>query len=219
MKLQKIQEFLSVPRFERYLNACGGDKQKTLELYKLNLKLAKAFHPVVGTFEVILRNKLDFEFAKGFGEINWAILSRNKLPKFMKDEILKAENRLKKRGGIITHHKLMSDQNFGFWTESFEKNSFGVLKGSPIYCFRFRPKGVNRDNLNLKLNAVRRFRNRINHNDPICFKGAKVDFSDAKTTYQHLCDLLEWIDPETRILMKGIDEVERLLKQILIKYP
>ena len=219
MNLQKIQESLSKPRFERYLVACGNDSRKALGLYRLNLKLAKEFHPFVGTFEVILRNRLDLEIAKGLGDVNWTVKCQNKLPQFMKAEVVKAENRLKKRGGLVTHSKLVSDQNLGFWTESFEKHSFGMLKGSPIYCFRLRPKGVNRDTLSLKLNAVRRFRNRINHNDPICFQGSKIDFSDAKSTYRHLCELIDWIDPNARVLLKGVDGVEKLLNRILMKYP
>jgi hypothetical protein len=219
MKLAKIQELLSIPRFDRYLNAVLQKEKQAIELYRLNMKVAQRFHPFLGILEVALRNKLDVEIAIYFKAHNWTTKSRHLLPYKMVQLLNETEKRIVARGGTITHAKLISDQSLGFWTEMFEKSNFKRLGGSPIQALKHLPANIKREDLRLNLKKVRTFRNRINHNDPICFRGAKIDFSEAISVYQHLIDLLDWIDPETRTLLKGVDEVEQLLKRILIKYP
>lgn len=56
MRFKKLQSLLSPPRLDRYLIATSGDSKRAVRLYKANLQLAQAFHPVLGVFEVGLRN-------------------------------------------------------------------------------------------------------------------------------------------------------------------
>ena len=42
-------------------------------MYKKNLNVSKAFHPVLSLFEVILRNKLNIELSKKSNETNWIL--------------------------------------------------------------------------------------------------------------------------------------------------
>ncbi len=219
MNLQKVQKLLSSPRFERYLIASGGNHRRALQLYKVNLKLAESIHPVLGTFEVVLRNQLDAELFVHFKNADWTIKNRKFLPVFMQQELAKSENRIRKKGGLVSHAKLVSDMIFGFWTEQFEKANFKILSGVPIQVFRFLPKTIRREEISKRLNQIRILRNRINHNEPICFKSAVVDFRETQLAYHHLCELLDWIDPDARLLLKGVDGVEKLLNRILRKYP
>jgi len=55
---------------------------------------------------------------------------------------------------------------------------------------------VNRNILNQNLNTIREFRNRVYHNEPICFKGNSIDFTEAKTIKNEIYELLKWIDAD-----------------------
>lgn len=61
------------------------------------------------------------------------------------------------------------------------------------------------------ITQVRELRNRINHNEPICFVNKKCDFSYARKMYRLISEFLSWIDPE---IMPSLKEVDKVLKTI-----
>jgi hypothetical protein len=211
MKLTVIQKLISIARYDRYLIAVGKDSKKAIRLYKANLRVAKAFHPVLGIFEVILRNHLDEELKRHFKDADWAINKKHLLPYMMTKEILVAEKRLTDKGGLVTNSKIIADQTLGFWTGQFEKSNFKKLAGCPIQAFRYLPKNKNRTDISIRLNQIRIFRNRINHNEPICFNANTIDFSDAESVHQKIYEVLDWIDPDARKFLRDVDSV---LKEI-----
>lgn len=211
MNLTQIQKLISPARFDRYLNAVGKDTKKAVRLYKSNLQVAKAFYPVLGSFEVILRNCLDEELKRHFKDPDWAINKRHLLPTMMLKEIQAVEKRMIDMGGKVTNSKIIAGQTLGFWTTQLEKSSFKKLEGCPIQAFRFLPKNKNRTDISYRFNQIRKFRNRIYHNEPICFKEDKIDFSDAKSVHQWIYELLDWIDPDAQKFIKDMDSV---LKEI-----
>ena len=50
--------------------------------------------------------------------------------------------------------------------------------------------------INQKLNKIRAFRNRIYHNEPICFNGQNIDFVEAHNIKDVVYELLNWIDTD-----------------------
>jgi hypothetical protein len=72
MKFTELERHLSIPRINRYLTLCGN-KTKAAKLYKGNLAIAQAFHPILGVFEVVLRNHLYNAVANYFRDIDWII--------------------------------------------------------------------------------------------------------------------------------------------------
>ena len=56
MKYKKIVRLYSNSRVAKYYRATSGDKNKAVMLYFANMKIAQAFHPLLSSFEVILRN-------------------------------------------------------------------------------------------------------------------------------------------------------------------
>jgi hypothetical protein len=213
MTLTYVQNILSVPRFERYLIATGHDFRRALKLYKANLKVSQSFHPMLGTFEVILRNRLDEELAKHFGNKDWTLNKKHFLPRSMVQDIQTVEDRLKKKGGVLTHGKIIADQNLSFWTGQFEKTNFKKLGGSPIQIFRLLPTTIRRDGVSNRLNQIRQLRNRINHNEPICFSHNTIDFTQTATAHRMMYEILDWIDLDIRRFLKGLDTVPNVLKR------
>ncbi|MBS9525894.1 hypothetical protein KI659_17875 [Litoribacter alkaliphilus] len=115
---------------------------------------------------------------------------------FLKNSVLKAEKTIRRMGGTITPGKIIAEQSFGFWTSLFDTHHYRLIGGSVIHAFPHKPSFVNRSVLNQKLNRVREFRNRVYHNEPICFNGNTIDFTEASRIKIEIYELLEWMDQD-----------------------
>lgn len=229
MKFKDFKQYFSAARVNRYLFATGNSTSKAVKLYKANLKTSQAFHPLLGILEVILRNRLNDILTSHFADPDWIInqktgfmsdpslrftYKRTRVQKtndFLKREINKAEKRLLKMGTPITCGKIIAEQTLGFWTDLFEVHHYRLLKGKPIQIFQSLPAGHGRKEVKDELDKVRRFRNRINHNEPICFNGSNIDFTDTLEVHNSITNLLTWIDPEIIKLIADIDKVKKTI--------
>jgi hypothetical protein len=132
MKLKDFKHYFSSARVNRYLIATWNSTEKTVKLYKANLKISQAFHPLLGILEVVLRNRLNDVLALYFTDPDWIINQKSgfmsdsslrytykrtgvvKTNDFLKREILKAEKRLNKTQTPITSGKIIAEQTLGF---------------------------------------------------------------------------------------------------------
>jgi hypothetical protein len=55
---------------------------------------------------------------------------------------------------------------------------------------------------------IRDFRNRIYHNELICFNGNSVDFAYANRIKSELYELLDWIDSDLSAYVKTFDTID-----------
>lgn len=77
MKIELRSQYLSKPRYKRYLIATAYDKKRAQRLYHSNIRLAQAFHPVLSQFEVVLRNALNLCLSAYFSDTDWIINQKN----------------------------------------------------------------------------------------------------------------------------------------------
>lgn len=77
MKIVLRNKYLSRPRFHRYLLATGNSNARAKRLYEANIRLAQAFHAVLGQFEVVLRNSLNMALTSQFADPDWIINQKN----------------------------------------------------------------------------------------------------------------------------------------------
>ncbi len=229
MEFSNFRRYFSAARVNRYLLATDNSESRAVKLYKANLETSQAFHPLLGVFEVILRNRLNDILTFHFEDSNWIInqkigfmsdpslrftYKRTRQPRindFLKREVNKAEKRLRKTRMPITSGKIIAEQTFGFWTDLFEVHHYRLLKGRPIQIFNSLPVGYGRKEINDKLDKVRRFRNRINHNEPICFNGNEIDFAETEEVHKSITNLLTWINPEIITLIADMDKVKKTI--------
>jgi hypothetical protein len=225
MKFQKVRLYLSSQRIDRYLIATGNQKTRTVRLYEANLKIAQSFHPLLGALEVILRNRITTILTAHFSDPDWITnqktgfmidpslthidrrTGRRVTNDFLKSSVEKSERRLRRLRVPITSGKIIADQSLGFWTDLFEVHHYRLLLGRPIQVFANLPSGHGRSDACDRLNKIRQFRNRINHNEPICFNGAAIDFTYVEKVYDATIEILTWIDPELIKWIKDIDTV------------
>ena len=228
-----FEKYLSTPRIERYLLAAKSNKQSCINLYKSNLSISKAFHPVLGLFEVILRNKISHVLSRHFNDEDWIINQQSgfmidssldyindrgfkiETNRFIFNSVKTAEQKLLKRSIPINSNRLIAEQSMSFWTELFEKKYYKILKGRPIQIFEKLPKDISRVDISNRLNKIRRFRNRINHNEPICFEGLSVALTIPIETLEAIKTLLMWINPETIKLLEEFNDVENEIRRLV----
>lgn len=226
MNFNNFRLYFSHPRTERYYVSTKLSKQKSLELYQSNLVVSQSFYPLLSILEIIIRNRINDVLSDYFKDQNWIlnqktefmsdpslkfknkITGQEQLNDFLKAEVIKAEKKLTNRKEKLSSSKIIAELSMGFWISFFDLHHYKLLKGRPIQLFNYLPSNCNRKIILDELNQIRQFRNRIYHNEHICFKNSKVDFSNAESIYQSILSLLNWIDPEIVKFTKAIDQVE-----------
>lgn len=205
MEYQKLQYYLSQPRLDRFLTATANSKSKAQKLYRINLRVAQSFYPILNLFEIFFRNIVNYQVSSHFTNPNWIIAEKNGFMNhsslnrskfFLRNSVNKAEKKIKRKGGIVTSGKIIAEQSLGFWTSMFDTHHYRLIGGIVIHCFPNKPTHINRNILNQKLNKVREFRNRVYHNEPICFSGNTINFTEAINIKNEIYELLEWIDTD-----------------------
>lgn len=230
MNFDEFQKFFSAPRVERYLRACKRSGAQAMILYKANIKVRQAFHPLLSIVEVVIRNRINDVLTEYFQDPDWILNQKTgfmqhqeleyfdkragvkKRNDFLLKEVEKAERKLKRQGICqITSGKIIAEQSFGFWIDLFETYHYRILKGRPIQIFSSIPPQFGRKQIHSELGKIRVFRNRINHNEPICFDGDIPDFSFAKEVYHSITSVLQWIDS---VLIDYIADIDNVLSEI-----
>lgn len=205
LEYSKLEYYLSQARLQRFLRATGNSRAKAQKLYRVNLRVSQAFYPVLNLFEIFIRNTVNYHVSSHFSNPNWIVSEKTGFMSdpslspsrfFLKKSIQKAENTIRRKRSTVTSGKVIAEQSFGFWTSLFDTHHYRLIGGSPIHAFQLKPAHVNRSTINQKLNNIRKFRNRIYHNEPICFNGGNIDFSNAHHIKDEVYDLLSWIDTD-----------------------
>lgn len=203
MEYSKLEYYLSQPRLQRFLRAAANSRTKAQKLYRVNLRVSQGFYPVLNLFEIFLRNAINYHVSSHFSNPNWIVSEKTGFMSdptlepsryFLKKSIQKAERTIRRKGSAVTSGKVIAEQSLGFWTSLFDPHHYRLIGGSPIRVFLNKPAYANRNLINQKLNKIRKFRNRIYHNEPVCFNNLDIDFSEAHDIKNEVYQLLNWID-------------------------
>jgi len=127
---------------------------------------------------------------------------------YLKNSVISAENKMLKKGIAISAGKVLAEQSFGFWVSLFEPIHYKLIGGSAIQSFPYKPSSTNRKAIFSLLSKIRDFRNRIYHNEPICFNGTSVDFSYVSQIKNDLFEMLTWMEPEIKKYVQQFDNID-----------
>ena len=197
-------------------------------MYYANARLAQAFQPLISFFEVILRNQLHYAIARHFGDVQWLINQKSgfmsdpslthvvkKTGKiitndFLKKEVERSEKALLNKGRNVTAGRIIAELNLGFWNSLYETHHYALLKGVPCTIFRGLPAGYGRKEVNAMIQNIRIMRNRVSHNEPLCFDNRLFDLTYVKQMYVMISDFLSWINPNIipTMALEALDEVQ-----------
>lgn len=224
MRRDLLNKYISKPRYDRFLLATANNRKRAERLYSANIRLAQSFHPIIGQFEVILRNSLNDVLTRYFHDRDWIITQKvgfmnspslGQSRYYLKRCVQNSENKLNKFGIPLSSGKIISDQTLGFWTSFYVSAHYGLVGGQPIHVFVNKPATENRGSIHAKLDEIQKFRNRVNHCEPICFTNSNIDCTYALRIRDNLFDLITWIEPELVPLFRKLDNTQGKISQVL----
>ena len=202
---EEAKQLFSEARMQKYLRACGGDEDQAVQLYSYNARLSQAFFGVVSLFEVILRNAINEHYLKTLGE-NWIINQTisGGLLEHEAYEVAFTKNAYDKEN-VYSHDKMVGSFTFGFWTYLFTKRNYKIGGKTLLQIFPNRAKGTTQKMVYADITAIREFRNRIAHHEPICF--------DAKgmVSVDYIARHYDLIKVYMRYMNVDVEQVEALI--------
>jgi hypothetical protein len=176
-------------------------------------------------FEIIFRNACCRQLSSAFDNSNWIIaeksgfMSHSSLERskyFLRESVSSAEKSILKSKGVVSSERIVGELPFGFWTSLFDPHHSKLINGCVLRAFPNKPADVNRKSLTGRLTRVREFRNRVYHNEPVCFYGTKVDFTHADVVRQDIYALLEWMDPELPDYVGSFDLLPKGINSFIV---
>ena len=216
MKHNKLffEKVFSEKRMERYFILYPNDESRAVKHYQSNIKLTEAFYTSLSVLEVALRNALSRELKTMTGRDDWYVIFANtpgltNLNKY----ITQASKQIAGRHEQITTSKIIAELTLGFWVSLLNAEYERLLWKDLRRAFPYIPKkDRKRKNVSAPLNRFRAFRNRVFHNESICWNMKKV-----QEIHDELLLVLEWINKDLPEWLTEIDRFKNVQEQIKIE--
>ena len=184
------EKWLSTERLAPYLEECGGNIDRALELYEWNASLGQLLMRDISHFEVALRNTYNNVMESCWdGEGHWLLddASPARRPVMRKSaKGMLDSNRINRKtidaaaAGLpkgFSSGSLVAGLTLGFWVHLTDRSREAVIWRSDLY--RAWPKGTNRTELQERLYGILRVRNRVAHNERL-FNPKRSELSPKK---------------------------------------
>lgn len=217
--------WLSEERLVPYLEACGGDADRAVELHEWNISLAQVLMRDVAHLEVAMRNAYDRALSDAWGGgAHWLLddgspVRRPLMRKAARGELdLNRINRkiidaaVEKLPAGFTTGQLVSNLTLGFWVHLADRSREAAIWRTALY--RTWPRGTRRKEPLQALDGVLCVRNRVAHDERL-FDPRRPELSpigadaDAVRLFRGLCP-----DAAARVLEDdAMTPVERFLAE------
>jgi hypothetical protein len=211
MNRQNLEKVFSSERLKKYFDAHPGDDAKAMIHYHSNLQISEAFYPSLSILEVALRNSLNQQLIARFGVPDWYshFPTTPGLSKLNK-EITKAQQFITHRGEQVKAPKVVAELTLGFWVRLFNAEYERILWKDLRRAFPNLPKQQRqRKNVSAPLNRFRNLRNRIFHNEAICW-----NLHDLEKAHLELVTLLSWINRDLPLWLQPVDRFDAVLQEV-----
>ena len=193
-----FEKVFSTKRMERYFALYPNDEARAIKHYECNLMLSESLYTSLSVLEVTLRNALCRELETMTGREDWyAIFPSTPGLRSLNKYITEAAQHISARHEQITPSKIVAELTLGFWVSllnsEYERTLWQALRRAFPYMPRQERK---RRNVSAPLNLFRHFRNRIFHNESICWNLNRVEEIHAeilKVIGWINSDLPEWV--------------------------
>jgi hypothetical protein len=194
-----LQRRISIPRLAKYLTAEGNNLDAALGVYELNTRLAEAFYPALQCLEVCLRNTLYEEMKAAYGA-HWFTAPAVPLNDLSKKMVADARAELSKSGDPNSDDDMVAELKFAFWVGLLGPGYDATLWRRALHR-GFQAGGKKKRTLvHGRLNAIRRFRNRIAHHEPVFERNTMHDHGEIMEAIGWMCaDTAAWAAHNSRV--------------------
>ena len=199
-----FEKVFSNKRMERYFRLYE-DEKRAIDHYRSNIELAESFYPCLSVFEVTLRNALSRELETMAGREDWySIFPTTPGLVNLNRYITQAQKQIINRKENVTPAKVIAELTLGFWVSLLNSEYERLLWKHLRRAFPYMPKHLRqRKNVSAPLNSFRAFRNRVFHNESICWNLHRVS-----EIHDSLFLVLEWMNKDLPLWLKTIDRFE-----------
>ncbi len=205
-----FEKIFSVKRMERY-SKLYEDENRAIAHYRSNIEMAEAFYPCLSVLEVALRNALSRELEAMAGREDWySIFPSTPGLNGLNRYITKASKQIAGRHEVITPSKIVAELTLGFWVSLLNAEYERILWKDLRRAFPYMPKQFRkRKNVSAPLNSFRSFRNRVFHNESICWNMSKLSM-----IHRELYMIMGWINKDLPDWTCSIDRVDDVMENI-----
>ena len=192
-KKEFFEKIFSAKRMERCFSLYPDNENRAILHYRCNLQLAEAFYVSLSVLEVTLRNALCRELETMTGREDWyAIFPTTPGLTKLNRYITQASRQIAERHERITPSKIVAELTFGFWVSLLNSEYERLLWKDLRRAFPFMPKHERkRKNVSTPLNQFRTIRNRVFHNESICWNIYHVE-----NIHQNMTTMIGWINKD-----------------------
>ena len=170
-------------------------------IYAWNLALCESLYPALNCLEIALRNSIHDSFTQEFGAPDW-------FGKCLHGEELDAVNQLSSnlrlRRKTSDASDLVSNLNLGFWLTLFRTKYEQVLWPKLLETVFPHCPGSQRTRQNayVRLDRIRRLRNRVFHHEPVWH------LQDLADQHRLILETIGWISPEMLAMTRLLDRFD-----------
>lgn len=196
---------------ERYFLLYPDDEARAIQHYRCNLQLAEAFYVSLSVFEVTLRNALCRELETMTGRKDWyAIFPTTPGLTNLNRYITQASKQIVGRHESITPSKVTAELTLGFWVSLVNSEYERLLWKDLRRAFPYMPKKLRqRKNVSAPLNTFRALRNRVFHNESICWNLDRVE-----EIHREMVTVMGWMNKDIPEWLYRIDRFDAVCRQI-----
>ncbi len=206
-----FDKVFSDKRMERYFTLYPDNETKAITHYACNLKLSEAIYPSISVFEVTLRNALSRELRQMTGRDDWySVFPNTPGLSDLNRYITKAAKQISGRHETITPDKIVAELTLGFWVSLLNSEYERILWKDLRRAFPYIPKAVRqRKNISAPLNRFRSLRNRVFHNESVCWNLSRV--IDIHT---EIITVLGWMNKDVPNWLSAYDRFPEVIIEI-----
>jgi len=162
-----LEQALSLERFGRYQAWAGGDRERALDLYALNVRLSEALYVPLQMLEIALRNRIHTVLSNAY-QSRWFEDPVVVTIPHQQDQVREALADLARERKESTSGRVVAALTFSFWTTMLGTH-YETLWQTILHRIGRRDdgKGLRRKDFSGPLTPIRLLRNRIAHHEPI----------------------------------------------------
>lgn len=193
-----LERSLSRERLGKYLEASGHDIDAALDLYERNSRLSEAFYTPLQGVEICLRNSIHSKMAATYGD-DWPDNGRPPLQQKSREMIASAYDDPCFAGRDPAPCDIVATVRFAFWVGLLGPSYDSTLWRSAVWRAFTGARHLRRRNIHGRLNAIRRFRNRVAHHEPIFDRDLVATHDEIVEAIRWMCqDTAAWVEEHSR---------------------
>lgn len=194
-----LEVSISKERLSRYRTE-NSDISKAISLYERNTLLAEAFYTSLQGLEICFRNKLHAALQLTYDN-DWLLHERVPLAVEGRRHIADAKDVLRSPRRLMTEGAIIAELSLGFWVGLIGPSYDSTLWRKALYrVFSANGRYLRRKDVHGRFNAIRRFRNRVAHHEPIWDQDLLSRHREIIEAIGWMCaDTAQWVDRRSRL--------------------